>query len=191
MENFLGVAGFFISLISIALTVYYADRFGLRTKIYEKRLSVALDLLETIKTLEFNSFIKYEQYLSVGGFSTIKFKLYFPEEYLLTKDLPIYFAASEYKGIFNRLNQLKSSPYLAVEIAEKLKFLENSSLTLTHTNKIEAGAILTIKYNYEGDLFCPKMFSTLEGYLDAMENVVIEIKKWLKNKSKLSDEFNI
>ena len=192
MGVFFGIAGFVLSIFSIWLTWHFSDRYSLREKIYEKRLLVALELIETVKSLNFISHFKKKDFSFYGRIHTTKFKINFPDEYKRFKDVPVFFATHEYQEIFKKLHDIRSNPYLDKNIVKSLDFLDiSTSYYVPNFTKIENGALFLTKNNYDGPILNPYSFPSLESYFKNMENVIDETKKWLKNKSRLNDEFNI
>ncbi|WP_330443808.1 hypothetical protein [Flavobacterium sp. C4GT6] len=190
LESLLSILAIFLSIVSLWASWHLSDVYGLKNKIYEKRLSAALDLIEAIKSLSFNSHMIDKDVQFLGGFDTLKFKNYFRDDYEAFKESPLYFAIGEYYMIFKKLKDLQSNPYLDKKIVRSLDFL-NTLLSTTDTSYIRNGVILTQEYNYQGRLCNPESFSSLEEYIDNMENILKVTTKWLRKKSRLNEEFNI
>lgn len=182
-----------ISLISLLYTLHVTDRFGLRSKIYEKKLEVCLELIETIKAYSFNCIIETSDNRGyAGGIYITKEMKHFKEEIVMFKDIPIYFDRDEYYNIIiKKLSAIKQSTYLDKSIVKSLEFLETTTKWIGETTPLTDFAKVTFKYNAHGALVQPINFAILGDFISNLQNVLEVSEKWINKSSSLKYRLNI
>lgn len=184
--------GILIGIFSIWYTTHVADRFGLKGKIFEKKLNVTLELLEAIKSYSFSIHAekKIERLGIMTRISFSKNMKQFLEENEAILDVRVYFFFDEYMEMFKAINQLKGSPYLDKSIADSLKFLD----TVFYGGEMDTlteFVLIYRDYTRKGHISNPIECGTLREFITSMQNVLFVIEKWIESETELKNQIRI
>jgi hypothetical protein len=202
-KDAINMSGYLISTISSVVTIIIAfllfDRFGVSKKTLDKNVETVFELLEVIKSKRI--FAEYES--DAGIFHSVisisdnldRFK---KNKIMLEKDILFNYEDINY-GL-SEINQFATNIWLPVQIKDKINKISLLSATSVKDNFIFKNKCVMVYFNLypearkEKDV---KWFmtndkeTTFNEFLTNLEDLVTEIKTWLKNHSNYDLELNI
>ncbi|WP_159800307.1 hypothetical protein [Flavobacterium sp. MK4S-17] len=185
-----------IALIALAISISLYDKFGMKKYIYEKKIKVALELLEFIKT-ELTIYVtlctdKGFRELNVVSISRDALKR---KDLSLLLDNTLVFSYKEFKHVQDKIDDLQYSVYLERNISDKLYFITTfrniekfRSFKMNNSNF----TIAEFKCNIEDNSFIIHSTNniTLRQYIESYLDVIQEIESWLESQTKIKGLLN-
>ena len=177
----------FASLFTFAFALILYNKFGIEQTILENNTSTVFKLVEKLKeTRFFASGDKFMLQIKMSDPHLYHFEKYYKNE--------LIFSIEYYNGIEEILN-ISNNPYLPKSIAEKLNKLHFYSLSMDVKDKeIEKYTKISVVGHPDNEgkwgRFNGKNMNLFE-FLNILQDVSIETKKWLKNNSSINIDLNL
>lgn len=195
-DNITDYLAIVISIITFVVSYIFTwrttDKFGLRSKIYEKKLEVCLQLIELIKAYEFYYEVQTSRNEVVaGGLYITKEMKHVNITYNMFKDTPLFIDNYVYDKIYKELNDIKNSPYLDKSIVESLKFFDTPTYLYFKSQSLDDFVKVTIGHMNSPQMLKLESCETLAKFIYNLKNILVVSEKWVNKTSSIKYRLNI
>lgn len=186
------------STFTLIIALLLFDRFDYRKKVFDKKLSIVLELIQFLKKTTVGISQKSESSQYAGGLFIDREKIFnFKKREMIDFNSSVVFNINDVIEYFNQIELFRNNPFMPKEINKSLSFIGEQIFVGNPSKDLKYFSNFTkISLNKSQDFFklencsLPESKITFNEFLDLYIKCLNEIENWINKHSNFKSDLN-